>query len=63
MWCASLTLALIVGKLLMVQVFPRAMKYVTATGLALFVSALGGTGTTVLWYLYMWLVRGFRPSY
>jgi len=47
----------------MVQVFPRAMKYVTATGLALFVSALGATGTTVLWYLYTWLVHGIRPSY
>lgn len=60
---ASLTLVLIVGKLLMVQAFPRAMKFVTAAGLALFVSALGAIGTTVLWYLYLWLVRGIRPSY
>jgi hypothetical protein len=60
---ASLVLVLIVGKLLMVQAFPRAMKFVTAAGLALFVSALGATGTTVLWYLYLWLVRGIRPSY
>jgi hypothetical protein len=60
---ACLTLLLVVGKLLMVQAFPRAMKFVTAAGIALFVSALGATGTTVLWYLYMWLVRGIRPSY
>ena len=60
---ASLTLVLIAGKLLMVQAFPRAMKFVTAAGLALFVSALGAIGTTVLWYLYLWLVRGIRPSY
>ncbi|MFI5340006.1 MAG: DUF6529 family protein [Candidatus Methylomirabilales bacterium] len=60
---ASLALVLVGGKLLMVQAFPRAMKFVTAAGIALFVSALGATGTTVLWYLYMWLVRGIRPSY
>jgi len=60
---ASLAILLVVVKLLMVQVFPRAMKFVTAVGIALFVSALGATGTSVLWYLYMWLVRGSRPSY
>jgi uncharacterized integral membrane protein len=60
---ASLALALAVGKLLMVQAFPRAMKFVTAAGIALFISALGATGTTVLWYLYLWLVRGIRPTY
>ena len=47
----------------MVQGFPRAMKFVTAAGMALFASALGATGTTVLWYLYVWMVRGIRPSY
>ncbi len=60
---ASLALVLVGGKLLMVQAFPRAMKFVTAAGIALFVSAPGATGTTVLWYLYTWLVRGIRPTY
>ncbi len=59
----SLTLMLVVGKLLMVQVIPRAMKFVTAAGIALFVSALGAIETTVLWYLYLWLVPGIRLSY
>ena len=61
--CASTAIVLVIGKLLMVQMFPRAMKFVTAVGIALFVSAMGATGTTVLWYLYLWLVRGSRPSY
>jgi hypothetical protein len=61
--CASMAIVLVLGKLLMVQMFPRAMKFVTAVGITLFVSAMGATGTTVLWYLYMWLVRGIRPSY
>jgi len=60
---ASLSLVRVGGKLIMVQAFPRAMKFVTAVGIALFVSALGATGTTVLWYLYMWLVRGIRAGY
>jgi hypothetical protein len=60
---ASVALVLVVGKLLMVQVFPRAMKFVTAVGITLLVSTMGATGTTVLWYLYMWLVRGIRPTY
>ncbi len=60
---ASLALMLVVGKLLMMQVFPRAMKFVTAAGIALFVSALGAIGTTVLWYPCLWLVRGIRLSY
>jgi uncharacterized integral membrane protein len=60
---ACLALALVVGKLFMVQVFPRSMRFVTGVGIALFVSALGATGTTVFWYLYMWLARGIRPSY
>ncbi len=57
------TITAVVAKLLMVQAFPRTMKYVTAVGLTLFVAALGATGTTVFWYLYMWLVQGIRPSY
>lgn len=60
---ASVAVVLVVGKLLMVQAVPRAMRVVTAVGLTLFVSAMGATGTTVFWYLYMWLVRGIRPSY
>lgn len=60
---ATLAIAAVVAKLLMVQAFPRAMKFVTAVGITLFVSALGATGTTVFWYLYMWLVRGSRPIY
>ncbi|HYL79343.1 MAG TPA: DUF6529 family protein [Candidatus Acidoferrum sp.] len=58
-----ITIAAVVAKLLMVQVFPRTMKYVTAVGLTLFVAALGATGTTVSWYFYMWLIRGIRPIY
>jgi uncharacterized integral membrane protein len=57
------TITAVVAKLLMVQAFPRTMKYVTAVGLTLFVTALGATGTTVFWYFYMWLVQGIRPSY
>ncbi len=57
------TITAVVAKLLMVQAFPRTMKYVTAVGLTLFVAALGATGTTVFWYFYMWLVQGIRPSY
>lgn len=60
---ASIAVILVVGKLLMVQAFPRAMRFVTAVGITLFVSAMGATGTTVFWYLYMWLARGIRPSY
>ena len=50
-------------KLLMVQAFPRTIKYVTAMGLTLFIAAIGATGTTVFWYFYIWLVQGIRPSY
>lgn len=60
---AVVTLAAVVAKLLMVHVFPRTMRYVTAMGLTLFIGALGATGTTVVWYFYMWLVRGIRPIY
>jgi len=60
---AMVTIASVVAKLLMVQVFPRTMKHVTAVGLTLFIAALGATGTTVFWYFYMWLVQGIRPSY
>lgn len=60
---ASLAIAAVFAKLLMVQVFPRAMKFVTVVGITLFISAMGATWTTVLWYLYMWLVRGIRPIY
>lgn len=60
---ASLAVILVVGKLFMVQAFPRAMRFVTAVGITLFISAMGATGTTVFWYLYLWLVRGTRPSY
>ncbi len=60
---ASLAVILVVGKLFMVQAIPRAMRFVTAVGITLFVSAMGATGTTVFWYLYLWLVRGTRPSY
>ncbi|MBI4842669.1 MAG: hypothetical protein HY803_16670 [candidate division NC10 bacterium] len=60
---ASLAVLLVVGKLFMVQAFPRAMRFVTAVGITLFISAMGATGTTVFWYLYLWLVRGIRPSY
>lgn len=60
---ASVAVILVVGKLLMVQVFPRAMRFVTAVGITLFISAMGATGTTVFWYLYMWLARGIRASY
>ncbi len=59
----TVTIAAVVAKLLMVQVFPRTMKYVTTVGLTLFVAALGATGTTVFWYFYMWLVQGIRPGY
>jgi hypothetical protein len=60
---ATVTIGTVVAKLLMVQVFPRTMKYVTVVGLTLFIAALGATGTTVFWYFYMWLVRGIRPGY
>ena len=60
---ASVAIAAVASKLLMVQMFPRAMKFVTAVGLTLFIAAMGATGTTVFWYLYMLLVRGIRPSY
>ena len=60
---AIITLAAVVAKLLMVQAFPRTMKYVTVVGLTLFIAALGATGTTVLWYFYMWLIQGIRPIY
>jgi hypothetical protein len=57
------TITAVIAKLLMVQAFPRTMKYVTAVGLTLFIAAVGATGTTVFWYFYMWLVQGIRPSY
>lgn len=60
---ATITIAAVLSKLLMVQLFPRAMKFVTAVGISLFVAALGATGTTVFWYLYLWLGRGIRPTY
>ena len=60
---AVVALAAIVAKLLMVQVFPRTLRYITAVGLLLFVAALGVTGTTVFWYLYLWLGQGIRPGY
>ena len=60
---AAVSIATLVAKLLMVQAFPRAMKYVTAVGLTLFLAALGATGTTVFWYFYTWLVWGIRPGY
>ena len=60
---AVVALAAIVAKLLMVQVFPRTQRYITAVGLLLFVAALGVTGTTVFWYVYLWLGQGIRPGY
>jgi hypothetical protein len=60
---ASVAVVLVLGKLLMVQAVPRAMRSVTAVGITLFVATMGATGTTVFWYLYMWLVRGARPRY
>jgi hypothetical protein len=60
---AMVALAAIVAKLLMVQVFPRAQRYITAVGITLFIAALGATGTTVLWYFYWWLGQGIRPGY
>lgn len=60
---ATITIAAVLSKLFMVQWFPRAMKYVTAVGITLFVAALGATGTTVFWYLYQWLGQGIRPTY
>lgn len=60
---ASLAIVLVVGKLLMVRVFPRAMRFVTVAGTLLLVSAMGAIGTTVVWYFYLWLMRGVRPSY
>ncbi len=59
----AVTVTAVVAKLLMVQAFPRTMKYVTAVGLTLFIAAIGATGTTVFWYFYMWLVQGIRPGY
>jgi uncharacterized protein DUF6529 len=58
---ATLTLIAVVSKILMVRVFPRASRVVPAAGIALFVAALVTTGTTVPWYLHMWLIRGVRP--
>jgi uncharacterized protein DUF6529 len=58
---ATLTLIAVVSKILLVRVFPRASRIVPAVGIVLFVAALVTTGTTVPWYLYMWLVRGVRP--
>jgi hypothetical protein len=60
---ATVALAALAAKLLMVQVFPRTRTYLTAVGLILFCAALGATGTTVLWYFYLWLGQGLRPSY
>ena len=60
---ASVAIAAVASKVIMVQMIPRAMKFVTAVGITLFIAAMGATGTTVFWYLYMWLVRGIRPSY
>jgi len=60
---AILTLTALLAKILMVQVFPRTLRYVTPVGVILFVAALSATGTTVVWYLYMWLGQGIRPSY
>ena len=58
---AALTLVAVASKILLVRVFPRAWRIVPAVGIALFVAALVTTGTTVPWYLYMWLIRGVRP--
>jgi hypothetical protein len=58
---ATLTLMAVVSKILLVRVFPRASRIVPAVGIVLFVAALATTGTTVPWYLYMWLIRGVRP--
>ncbi len=60
---AVVTLAAVITKILMVQVFPRALRYVTPVGIILFLAALTATGTTVLWYVHMWLVQGVRPIY
>lgn len=58
---ATLTLLAVVSKILLVRVFPRASRIVPAVGIVLFVAALVTTGTTVPWYLYMWLFQGVRP--
>jgi uncharacterized protein DUF6529 len=60
---AGVAIAAVASKVIMVQMIPRAMKFVTAVGITLFIAAMGATGTTVFWYIYMWLVRGIRPSY
>lgn len=58
---ASLALLAVVSKIFLVRLFPRASRIVPAVGIVLFVAALVTTGTTVPWYLYMWLVQGVRP--
>ena len=60
---AVVALAAVGVKLLMVQAFPRTMRYITPVGLVLFIAALGATGTTVVWYFYTWAVWGIRPGY
>ncbi len=60
---AVLAIAAVILKVLMVQAFPRSLRYVTPIGLTLFLAALGATGTTVVWYFYTWLAWGFRPGY
>lgn len=58
---ATITLIAIVSKILIVRVFPHATRYAPVVGIVLFVAALATTGTTVPWYLYLYLVRGIRP--
>jgi hypothetical protein len=58
---ATLTLIAVVSKILLVRVFPRASRIIPTVGIILFVAALVTTGTTVPWYLYMWLFHGVRP--
>jgi hypothetical protein len=46
-----------------VRAIPRLRRVAPAFGLLLVIAAIITVGTTVPWYLSMWLVRGIRPIY
>jgi hypothetical protein len=53
----------LVAKILSVRVVPRARRLAPALGLLLVLATLATIGTTIPWYVFMWLVRGTRPIY
>ena len=59
----SLTVAVILLKLVTVRWIPRLMEHIAIIGSTLFVATTGTVLTSALWYFLTWLQTGTRPVY